>query len=275
MAFGFFLFSAVDTMAKFLTDSLHPFQIVWMRQAGLGLAMVVILAVRGWSILRTRHLGLQIARGILASISAVFFIFALRYVALADAIAISFVAPFLVTVLGAALLGEKVGIRRWSAVAVGFLGALIILRPGLGVMHPASGLVLVAATAFAFRQIISRRLGNNDPTITTVAYTALTSSLLLLVPLPFVWITPGPGLWPIILGVAVLAALAETMIIRALELAEAVVLAPVHYSLLIWGTMYGWLVFGDLPDRWTWIGAAIIVVTGIYMLHRERLAARR
>lgn len=272
MAGGFFLFSAVDTQAKFLTESLHPLQVAWSRQLGLFLGVVILLGLRGPDLLRTAHPFLQVGRGALAAGSAAMFIVAVAYVPLADAVAVSFVAPFMVTVMGALLLRERVGPRRWTAITVGFLGMLIVIRPGLGVFHPAMFLVLVAATCFALRQILSRKLSGSDRTMTTVAYTAIAATLLLSLPMPFVWQTPAWGLETLLLvSIALMAAAAETMIIKSLEMAEAVVLAPVHYSLLIWGTMYGWLVFGQLPDGWTWMGALIIVATGIYTLHRERV----
>jgi drug/metabolite transporter (DMT)-like permease len=276
MAGGMFLFSAVDTHAKFLTDSFHPIQIAWSRQLGLLVGVLFLLMIRGRDILKTQHPYLQMGRGALAAGSATLFIVAISFVPLADAVAISFVAPFIVTVLGALILGEAVGIRRWVAVSIGFLGTLVVIRPGMGVIHPAAVLVLIAALLFALRQILSRKLSGSDKTITTVAYTALTASALLTLPLPFVWRTPEWGFEIALLtSMAVLAGIAEVMVIRSLELAQAVVLAPVHYSLLIWGTFYGWMVFDQLPDLWTWIGALIIVATGIYTLHRERLVARR
>lgn len=272
MAGGFFLFSAVDTVAKFLTESLDPIQIAWSRQVGLFLGVLILLGLRGPGLLRTAHPWLQIGRGALAAASATLFIVAVAFVPLADAVAVSFVAPFMVTVMGALLLREHVGPRRWTAIAIGFIGMLVVIRPGLGVFHPAMFLVLLAASCFALRQIVSRRLSGSDRTATTVAYTALVATVLLSLPLPFVWQTPTWGLEILLLvSIALMAAVAETMIIKSLELAEAVVLAPVHYSLLIWGTMYGWLVFGQLPDGWTWFGALIIVATGVYTLHRERV----
>lgn len=272
MAGGLFLFSAVDTQAKFLTDSLDPIQIAWSRQLGLFIGVLILLALRGRSVLRTAHPWLQIGRGALAAGSAAIFIFAVAYVPLADAVAVTFVAPFLVTVMGAVLLKEHVGPRRWTAITIGFVGMLIVIRPGLGVFHPAMFLVLVAASLFALRQILSRRLSGSDRTATTVAYTALSAFILLTLPLPLVWKIPAWGLeMGLLASIALMAAVAEIMVIKSLELAEAVVLAPVHYSLLIWGTMYGWLVFGQLPDRWTWLGALIIVATGAYTLHRERV----
>jgi S-adenosylmethionine uptake transporter len=190
-------------------------------------------------------------------------------------VAITFVAPFFVTVMGALILREPVGVRRWAAVLIGFGGTLIVIRPGMGVIHPAAGLLILAAAAFALRQVLSRVLAGADRTRTTVAYTAIFSAALLTLPLPFVWRTPETALEIFLLvSIAIMAALAETLVIMALGLAQAVVVAPVQYSLLIWGTFYGFMVFGQLPDLWTWIGALVIVATGLYTLNRERIAAR-
>jgi len=202
------------------------------------------------------------------------FIVGVSFVPLADAVAITFVAPFMVTVMGALILREPVGVRRWIAVTVGFLGVLIVVRPGLGVIHPAAGLLVLAAAAFALRQVLSRLLAGDDRTQTTVAYTAIVSFTLLTIPLPFFWQTPATGLEiGVLVAMALFAAIAETLVIMALDAAQAVVVAPLQYSLLIWGTLYGFFIFGQLPDGWTWFGALIIVASGVYTLNRERLAA--
>ena len=269
-AVAMFLFSAVDTTAKLLTDSFHPIQVAWSRQIGLLLGIVILLIVKGPVILKTVHPWLQICRGLLAGTSALLFIFAISVVPIADAVAVSFIAPFFVTILGAFILREHVGVRRWTAIGVGFVACLIIIRPGLGIFNPAVILVVIAAIAYACRQILSRILSNSENIVTTVSYTGLAASVLLTLPLPLVWRTPVWGSETLLLLVlAILAALAEIMVIKALELSQAVVLAPVHYTLLIWGTIYGWFVFGQLPDKWTWFGASIIFVTGTYMVRRE------
>lgn len=275
MALGMFLFSAVDIQAKFLTETLHPIQIVWSRQLGLFVGVLALLAVQGGAVLRTRRPGLQLARGALAAGSATLFVVAVSYVPLADAVAVSFVAPFIVTVLGALILGEPVGARRWTAVTIGFVGTLIVIRPGTGALHPAVLLVLLAAALFATRQVVSRAVAGADRVATTVAYTALTASALLTVPLPFVWRWPTGGLeWALLVSIATLAAAGEILVIKSLELAQAVVVAPLQYTLLLWSTLWGFAVFGHLPDLWTWVGAAIIVASGVYTLHRERAATR-
>ncbi len=271
MTTGMFLFAAVDTQAKFLTGSFHPFQIGWLRVIGLVLGIAFLTAIYGRRIFVTQRLGLQIFRGVLAVISALCFIFAIQFVPLADAVAASFVAPFFVTILGAVVLREKVGYRRWVAVVVGFIGALIIVRPGMDAVHPAVFLVILAAFMFASRQVIGRLISSTDKTITTVAYTALTGGLLLSLPLAFVWRWPQSNLeLALFAAVAVLSGVSEVLLIKALEVADAVALAPIHYSILIWATFYGYVIFGDLPDRWTWLGTIIIVAAGLYTIQRAK-----
>ncbi|MEM6388058.1 MAG: DMT family transporter [Pseudomonadota bacterium] len=274
MALGMFLFSAVDTTAKFLTDTLHPFQIVWVRQLGLLAGALILIGVHGLRVFKTTHPRLQVFRGAVASCSAALFIFGVTYVPLADAVAISFVAPFMVTLMGALLLREPVGIRRWTAVALGFVGALIVIRPGLGVVHPAAGFILLAAFFFAIRQVVSRAIADTDKTATTIVYTAIVSITLLSVPAFAVWTRPTGQEWVLLGLVAVVAAVAEICVIKALELAMAVIVAPMQYTLILWGTFYGFVVFGQFPDVWTWVGAAVIVVTGLYTLRREYVVSR-
>ncbi len=274
MGLGMFLFAAVDTIAKFLTSELHPFQIVWTRQLGLLVGAVFLLALHGRRLFLTAHPKLQLIRGLVAALSAAAFIYAIRHVPLADAVAVSFVAPFMVTLMAALILREPVGWRRWVAVVLGFVGSMIILRPGMGAVHPAAMLVVAAAFFFACRQVISRAIAARDGTGTTILYTAMTAVLVLSMPLPWVWVTPGRSEFLLLVGLALLAGLAEVCVIRALELGLAVAVAPVHYTLIIWASLYGWLVFGQFPDAWTWAGTAIIMVTGMYTLRREYLAGR-
>jgi len=266
-----FLFAAGDMFAKLLTDSFHPVQIIWFRQSGLLAGVLVLLMLKGAQILHSAQPALQITRGVLVVCSSLLFVFAVRYVALADAVAASFVAPFFVIVLGAILLKEKVGMRRWCAVVVGFIGALIIVRPGMGAIHPAVLLVVMAAALFATRQVIGRLLADTDKTITTITYTALTASLVISFALPFFWKMPDTKWqWFVLIAMAMVAGIAEICVIKALEVANAAVTAPIHYTIIIWATVYGYLVFNELPDYWTLLGTAIIVAAGIYALKRSK-----
>jgi drug/metabolite transporter (DMT)-like permease len=276
MTLGFACYSISDVTAKFLSSEFHPFQIAWLRQLGLLSVGLWFLSTRGLPVLRTGRPALQVMRGTVAAMSAFCFIFAISHVPLADAVAVSFIAPFVVTVVAALLLRETVGIRRWSAVVIGFIGMLIVVRPGLGVFHPAILFVVAAAVFFAARQILSRLIGPVDKTVTTITYTAICSVALLTVPAVFVWNNPADLQQVLlILLLAVAAGTGEVFIIRALELAQAATLAPLQYTLIIWSTGLSWLVFSQLPDIWTLLGAAIIMASGIYTLHRERLAARK
>jgi len=266
-----FLFAAGDMFAKLLTDAFHPVQIIWFRQSGLFAGVIVLLLLKGRHVLHSAQPALQITRGVLVVCSSLLFVFAVRYVALADAVAASFVSPFFVTMLGAILLKEKVGLRRWSAVVVGFIGALIIIRPGMGAIHPAVMLVVLAAALFSTRQVIGRLLADTDKPVTTVAYTALTASLVISIALPFFWQTPATLLqWSLLFGMAAVAGVGEIFVIKALEVANAAVTAPIHYTIIIWATVYGYFVFDQLPDYWTLLGTAIIVAAGIYTLQRGK-----
>ena len=276
MTAGFAVFSIADLMAKILTEDFHPFQIAWSRWLGVAMGLILILLLKGPAIFKSKVPGLQIARGMFAVVSATCFIFAIRHVPLADAVAVTFAAPFMVTIFGALLLRERVGPWRWGAVLVGFIGTLVIIRPGSGAFNPAILLVLVAALAFACRQIISKPIGRNDPTQTTLAYTAVTALIILTLPLSWVWETPSTNrqLW-LFLGIAILSGIGEFLIIRALEIAEAVAVTPMHYSLIIFSTLWGYLFFSQLPDVWTWVGTSIVIASGLTILYREHFASAR
>ena len=272
MLISMFIFSAVDTQAKFLTATIDPLQVVWFRQMGLFFGVIILLIWRGHQILRTAKLGLQIGRGTCAALSASLFIMGVSFVPLADAVAVTFIAPLLVTIMGALLLGEYVGIHRWTAVILGFFGTLVIIRPGFDSFHPALILPLIAACLFAGRQVISRFLSSSDKTETTFAYTAIASTLILSLPIPFVWSNPQTSAEILlIISMASMAAIAELLVIKALEIALVVVVSPMQYTIIIWASFYGFMVFDQLPDRYTIGGTVIIVLSGLYTLHRERL----
>jgi len=274
MLAGMFVFSAVDAQAKYLTSHLPALQIVWTRQIGLVLGVLMLIAWHGRTILRTGFPMLQIGRGAAAALSATFFITGLNFVALADAVSVTFVAPLVVTMLAALLLGERVGLHRWAATVIGFLGTLIVIRPGMESFHPGLLLPLLAAILFAIRQVISRHIGSRDRTETTLAYTALTAFLMLSVVQPFISQPIGSlKLIAIITSMSLMAALGEFLVIRALEIGQAVFVSPLHYTIIIWASLYGYLIFGQFPDIWTWAGSFVIMASGLYIFHRERKRA--
>lgn len=274
-ALGFLCFSLSDTCTKFLAGEWHVVQLVWFRQSGL-VVLVLLLAMRNRQpIFATAFPKLQIGRGILAVLAPLGIASSLAHVQLAETIAMTFVAPFLVIIMGAFYLGEKVSKGVWVATAVGLIGALIIVRPGAGLFHPAIGFALATAVFFAMRQVLGRKLATRDAPQVTLAFTAFVGFILLSIPLPFFWETPeSKETWIALAGMALFAALAEFLVIRAAQVANAGVMAPIQYTTMIWATLFGWLVFRQFPDQWTFIGTGVIVASGIYIIRSETKGGR-
>lgn len=272
MILAMFIFAIVDGIAKYLTQSFHPLQVVWVRQAGLFAGAIFFLLLHGKTIIYSQHIPLQIVRGLCATLSAVLFIFGISMVPLADATAVTFVAPLFVVIIGALFLKEPVGIHRWSAVIIGFIGTLLIIRPGFEGFNIALFLPVIAASFFALRQIISRYLAASDSLATTLCYTATSSFAVMCLPALFIWTTPT-SLEAVFLMIilALLGLCGEMLVIKALSTGLAVVVAPMHYTILIWTSLYGYLFFHQLPDGLTWAGGGIIIATGLYTLYREQI----
>jgi drug/metabolite transporter (DMT)-like permease len=277
MATAFAIVPLMDGAAKMLAQNYHPLQIAWGRYLFQSVFMSLLvfgIGQKSLTILRTRRPRLQATRAFFGWISNLPFITALIFIPLADAFAAVLVGPLIVTALSVPLLGERVGIWRWSAVIVGMAGALIIVRPGLGVMHWAIALPLVSATTFALYQIFTRRLSeteNIDGLLVIDTYAGLALSTLTL---PFVWKTPdlaGCGLM-VLMGFVVSGT--RVALVYALKFAPASILAPFAYIQIVSATIIGLVVFGDFPDRWTILGAAIVCLSGIFIALRERARAR-
>ena len=271
MVFAFLLFTGVDTIAKHLTGSFHPVQVVWARYASQMLFMLVILAPRLPVLVRTTSPGLQLLRSALLFSATLFFFTALSLLELAEAVALLQTAPLIITALAPFILGEIVGIRRWTGVAAGLIGALIIIRPGLGVFQIAALLPLGAATCLAAYQIATRMLAGTDSIWTTVLYTAGVGALIGSFVVPFYWTTPtaADAFWMLMLGV--FAGIGHLALVYGMSQASASILAPFNYTALVWAIILGFLFFGELPDAMTVAGAGIIVGAGLYVWHRERV----
>ena len=269
-------FVCLDTLSKQLVAIYPVGQVVWARYTVHFLIMFVLLAPSmRFALIRTRHLKLQLTRAVLLLICTASFFTALRYLPMADAVSIGFLSPLLVTVLSIPMLKEKVGVRRWIAVLVGFCGMLIIVRPGAGVMHWAVIFPLITAVGYAIYQIITRMLSGKENPFTTLFYTAVVGAAVATAALPLFWVTPTPLHWLMLIGTGVFGGVGHFMMIKALELAPASALAPISYTQLIWATLFGYLFFGDFPDGWTMVGAAIIVGAGVFVFYREQQLARR
>jgi drug/metabolite transporter (DMT)-like permease len=201
---------------------------------------------------------------------------ALQHLQLTQTVSIQFAAPLIIALLGGPLLGERIGPRRLAAVAVGFLGVLVITRPGLGGIHPAAIFSVIGAVCYALYNISTRFLAAHDSSATTVFYSNIGGALVMAAIVPFVWTAPPDALsWVLLVGTGLFGAVGHWLLILAHARAPASVLAPFIYTQLLWMLGAGYLVFGDLPDRWTLPGAAIVIASGLYLLYRERGPRRR
>jgi drug/metabolite transporter (DMT)-like permease len=262
-----------DALAKYLTRDLPPIEIAWIRFVVFALIMLPAMLMRpgGVNVLRTRRPGLQILRGLGLVCSALFFIWGLRYLPIAEASATAFVAPMFVTALSIVMLAEKVGIRRWLATIVGLIGVLIVIRPGGGAFQPAAIFPIVSALGWAFALVLTRQISGTDRPATTMAYSALVGLAVLTVLAPFVWVTPTRPQVAIAIAIGIASTAGHWIVVVAYRYADASVLAPLTYSQLVWVTVLGLVMFGEFPDSVTLIGAAIIISSGLYIAHRERV----
>jgi drug/metabolite transporter (DMT)-like permease len=207
--------------------------------------------------------------------STVLNFFALRYLRLDQVLAITFSTPFFVAALSGPVLGEWVGPRRWAAIGVGFIGILVVTRPGFGLVHPAALLAILSTLSYAFYFLATRLLSRADSSETTLFYSNVVGAVVMLPVVPFFW--KPIDLWQLVLMImaGALASTGHYMLIAAHRHAPASLLSSFIYSQLVWVIMLGYAVFGDVPDRYTLAGAAIVIASGLYMFHRERIRGPR
>ena len=268
-----FLISVVDTVCKVFTKDLHSIQLVWGYFVGINLTLGVFFLFKGEkfsNLRRTERPLLQIIRPafLVCSISSLFI--GLTYLPIAEATVIGFVAPLFITALSVPILKEHVDIHRWSAVVIGLVGVIIIIRPGGDLWHLASVMPLLGALFFALFQIITRLLAATERTHTTLFYTGLGGLAWSSLIVPFVWVTPSITHIFVFLSTGAMGAMAHLCMISAFDRAEASLLAPYNYTKLIWVSVLGYLIFNDVPSLDMWIGAIIIVSAGFYVLYREK-----
>jgi drug/metabolite transporter (DMT)-like permease len=261
----------LNASVKYLATRYPVPEIVWARYAGHLVYVVVLFAPRrGMRLFVTRRPGLQLARSLLLLTATVCYFSALPHVPLATAAAIGFTSPLVVTLLAIPMLAEQVGVRRWAAALVGFAGALVVIRPGLGVTHWAASLILGTAVAYALYQILTRRVSGVDSAQTSIAYAAVVGTLATFPVLPFIWKAPESVLDALVfLGLGLFAGVGHFFVVKAFESAAASLVAPFNYLQLLGATTFGFLLFGQLPDVWTWTGAGMIVGSGLYIIYRE------
>ena len=263
------LFTGLDTIAKYLSRDYSIFQIAWARYAFAIVAMMALIpAAYRRRPLASAWPALQLLRSaLLAGVTLLFFL-AVSYLPLADVTSVAFATPLLVTALGAIFLGEVVGVRRWTAVVVGFCGVLIIVRPA-GTVHWAVFVTLVMATGNAVFQILTRVASRHDSPHISASYTVIVGAVVLTTVVPFVWKTPDLTGWILHILIGLAGGAGHYALASAYNHAPASTLAPFAYLQLVWITISGFLVFGDFPDGWTILGASIVVASGTYVFYRE------
>ena len=270
------MLTSLDATAKYLVRDHSVFLVVWARYAGQMVVVTPFARHRaGKDFWRTRHLGMQLLRSACLVAATACFFTGLRYLPLAEASAITFMAPIFVVMLAQPLLGEKPTRIRWIAVALGFAGILVLLRPGSAVFHPAS--ILLIGTAFfnGLYQLLTRKV-TGDSVHTTLFYSALVGAVVSTLALPFASSSaPLTGLaLGLLLLTGLLAGTGHWLMTRAYLIAPASVLTPFTYVQVVWATMFGYFVFAQMPDRWSFVGMAIIVGSGVMLALVERRRAR-
>lgn len=270
-------FVVMNTGVKLLRAHLPTLELIWARTLGHTLFIFMIFGPSHgwWRLLATRKPGTQLARSLLLLASTSLFFIALGFVPLAEAVAVSFTSPLIVAALAGPMLAERVSLGHWLAIAAGFLGALVVIRPGAEGANPSLLLVIANSFCYAVYQILTRRMAAYDRPEVSVTYSALIGTIVLSAAVPFSWRTPDRlSHWLILIAIGVLGGLGHYFVARALVLGPASVISPFQYAQLIGAAGMGYLVFGDVPSGWTWVGAGVIVASGLYIAWQESQRAR-
>lgn len=267
------VFAAQDAFTKVLVQTMSVAQMVMVRY-WVFFVFALVWVARTGAIRRafpTVSWKLQVLRSLLSIAEIALFNVALRYLGLAEAHALLAVFPLAVIALAAPVLGEKVGIKCWLAVLAGFIGTLVILRPGIGVFEPASIIPLLAALGFAGYHVVTRKLtGLGDSFNTNMFYMAFVGFVVTTVFGVTAWREPSATEWGWLAIISTLSIAAQLLLVKALEYAPASFLQPFNYSLLVFATLIGLLIFGEFPDSWTLLGASVIIGSGLYLIHSQR-----
>lgn len=267
-------YASMDAISKFLVADYAVVQIMWVRCALIFLFSWVIVRRQGLiGALRTPRPWLQIVRSLILIIESAIFVLAFRYLPLADAHAVAAISPLLVIALGVLFLGEKAGLARWLAVAAGFVGVLLIIRPGLRSIDWPVLLPLIGAALWAAYQILTRLAARHDSADTSLIWAAVVPLIATTFVGPIGWQWPTATAWILMTLISAIGAVGNYAMIKALDHAEAGAVQPYSYTLLVWATLLGFVVFGDFPDFWTIAGAAVIVASSAYTWHHDRQVA--
>ena len=276
IALGVFLFSLADGFGKwFGMAGYHTTQIVFFRYLFGLIPVAVVIWYEGFPALRTKRPIALMLRGVMMFCALSLFFRGLRDVPLAEGIAVAFSAPLFVTAMSVPVLGEKVGPQRWAAVLIGFVGMLVMLRPGSAAFRFDALYILASAFCFASVMLYTRRLARTETNASMYTYSTIVAGLCTVPFLTFTWITPQGGHWWLFMLLGLIGGVASFLMIIAYRNAPAAVNAPFDYTALIWSTIVGWLVWQEKPDGMVILGALIVVAAGVFITYRETLKSRQ
>ena len=260
----------MDGFAKYLSADLPVLQITWARYFfTVAFTLPVMFFFYNKQLVWSDKPKLQILRGLILLCANICFFYAISIIPLAKALTLAFVAPLIVTAFSPMLLGEKVGVRRWTAVIIGFIGSLVVIRPGFLEINLASLAALGTGIMYGFYLIITRKLSTSDNPLLTLLLTGLVGLVAVTGVMPFIWVNPNLSQWSMMFGIGVFACIGHLFLILSLKYADASKLAPLGYTEIIPNVIIGYYFFGNFPDNWTFLGLAIIVISGIYISRRE------
>jgi len=260
----------MDGFAKYLSTDLPVFQITWARYFfTVAFTFPIMFFFYRNQLKWSDKPKLQIIRGLILLIANICFFYSISVISLAKALTLAFVAPLIVTAFSPMLLGEKVGFRRWSAVVIGFIGSLVVIRPGFVEINLASLAALGTGVMYGFYLIITRKLSTSDNPLLTLLLTGIVGAVIISCVMPFVWVNPTLNQWSMMAAIGVFACIGHLFLILSLKYADASKLAPFSYFEIITNIIIGYYFFSDFPDNWTFLGLFIIVLSGIYISRRE------
>lgn len=268
-------FSSMHATIRYLAGELHPFQMAFFRNFFGMIVFLPVIARSGLGFLATTRIDLHLLRAALNIAAMLSFFTAVSTTPLARVTALSFTSPIFMAALAVLLLGERIYLRRTIAIAGGFLGMLIVIRPGLADVDTGSLLALFSAAVWAVAMIVIKVLSRTDSSLTITGYMTVLLSLLSLPPAVMVWRDPSPAAWALLVFIGISGTFAQILLAEAISQADAGVVMPFDFLKLVWATLFGFLLFTELPDLWTVVGAVVIFASGTYIAYRETRAARR
>ena len=269
---GWMFLPVMDGFAKYLSADLPILQITWARYFfTVAFTLPIMFFFFKKQLVWSDKPKLQILRGLILLFANICFFYSISVIALAKALTLAFIAPLIVTAFSPLLLGEKVGFKRWTAVVIGFIGSLVVIRPGFLEINLASVSALGTGFLYGFYLIITRKLSSSDNPLLTLLITGMVGAFLVSLIIPFYWVKPTINQWSLMAGIGIFACIGHLFLILSLKYADASKLAPLGYTEIIPNVLIGYYFFTEIPDSWTYLGLVIIVLSGLYISRRENV----